>query len=189
MGRGLSLLVALVCVACGTAGRGSTATATGDGSDSPSAPAAPLVGDWQRSNSCPMLIRALREARLPELASESLVRAWFFDRDDEIDAAHPCRGAANKPIYIFFTPDGRFGAIDEDDVLVESATYALRGRDAFTIHARSGLTSGSAIVRYRTMGHAIRFDVMVPHPCRAACRAIRSWAFSIFSSGRFERRP
>ena len=135
-----------------------------------------------------MLVRALDEAELSDVAPESLVRAWFFSREDEIDPAHPCRGAFNKPIYLFFTADGRLGAIDEDGVLVESETYEARGGDTFTIRADVDLATDSVSVIYQVTGRVIRFDVLVPHRCGPTCRVIRSWAFAVFRSGTFKRR-
>jgi hypothetical protein len=185
-----TFLVALLTAACASTGeREVPASTSAPASPSPSTPATSLVGEWRRTNSCPMLVRALDAAGLSDVAPESLVRAWFFSREDEIDPAHPCRRAFNKPIYIFFTADGRLGAIDEDDVLVESETYEARDGDSFTIRADVDLATDSVSVNYGITGNTIRFDVVVPHRCGPTCRVIRSWAFAVFRSGTFVRRP
>jgi hypothetical protein len=83
----------------------------------------PLVGTWQRVNSCESFVRTFKRAGLGKLVPESLVGAGYFKRAGEIDDANPCRGATEVAHSHFFTDTGGFGSHDEKGEQVDDGDY------------------------------------------------------------------
>ena len=146
-------------------------------------PANPLVGDWQRTNSCTAFVKAMRRAGLGRGLREWLVGAGYFRSARRIDPARPCRHARNVKHSHFFTAAGGFGSRDENGKQVDDGDYqiiALRTL-AFPSHAKE--FGHKVKVHYRFTGGKLRFSVVVPHPCTGKCRDVMGWALSAFYAG------
>jgi hypothetical protein len=178
------LLAVLAAGAVATSIASSSGPVMGAGSGSN-----PLVGSWQRTNSCAALVRAMRGAHLAErLQRESLVGAGYFRSASEIDPAAPCKRAHNLKHSHFFTTAGGFGSRDEKGNQVDDGDYKITAPHtlAFPSHARD---FGYRIkVRYRIKAGKLRFNVIVPRPCTGKCQGATAWALSAFYSGPAFRR-
>ena len=146
-------------------------------------PANPLIGNWQRTNSCTAFVKAMRRAGLGRGLSEWLVGAGYFRSASQIDPAAPCKHARNLKHSHFFTAAGKFGSRDEKGNQVDDGDYEIVAPHmlAFPSHARE---FGHGVkVRYRIPAGKLRFDVVVPHPCTGKCRDVTGWALSAFYAG------
>jgi hypothetical protein len=88
-------------------------------------PVSPLVGTWQRVNSCASFVQAFKEAGLIELAPEWLVGAGYFTSLDQIDNTDLCKGATEVRHSHFFTANGGFGSHDETGRQVDDGNYRM----------------------------------------------------------------
>jgi hypothetical protein len=171
-----SALVALVALATGCGSQGS-------GTSSPSphvAPAGSLIGEWRWVRSCDAFVRAFREAGLADLTLEWLVDARYFAHEDQIQRGDPCAGAVEARYVYFFEESGRWGMIDDDDVLVDDRDFALVDEDAISF--------GDVTIDYRiSPDDTLDFDVVMPGLCDATCRENHAWAVATFAPGTFRR--
>jgi hypothetical protein len=146
------------------------------------APVSPLVGTWQRVNSCASLVQAFKEAGLIDLAPEWLV-GGYFTRLDQIDNTDLCKGATEVVHSHFFTANGGFGSYDETGRQVDDGSYRIVD-DRTIIFPSSNVT-----VHLSIEGNTVMFEVVVPDPCVGSCRDNTAWALSAFYPGLFERIP
>jgi hypothetical protein len=146
-------------------------------------PTNPLIGNWQRTNSCSAFVRAMRHADLGRGMSEWLVGAGYFRSARQIDPARPCRHARNVKHSHFFTAAGGFGSRDEKGNQVDDGDYEFIARQtlAFPSHAKE--FGHKVKVHYRIKRGKLRFSVVVPHPCKGKCRDVTGWAISAFYAG------
>jgi hypothetical protein len=169
------LVATLAAMGVVAAGAGTAASATTDH---------PLVGNWQRTNSCTAFVHAMRRAGLKErVQREWLVGAGYFASPNQIDPAAPCKHARNVKHSHFFTAAGGFGSRDEKGNQVDDGDYKITAPHtlAFPSHARD---FGYKIkVRYRIKAGKLRFNVVVPHPCTGKCQNATAWALSAFYAG------
>ena len=146
-------------------------------------PASPLVGTWQRVNSCASFVQAFKEAGLINLAPEWLVGAGYFTSLDQIDSTNLCKGATEVLHSHFFTASGGFGSHDEKGRQVDNGSYQIV--DNRTIN----FPSSDVTVRFSIEGDTLMFEVVVPEPCVGSCREANAWALSAFYPGPFQRVP
>jgi dienelactone hydrolase len=145
----------------------------------------PIVGEWRRINSCDAFVRAFEGAGLRELIPEWLVTTGYATRADQIDPAAPCTGAVEDRNKYFFEASGRFGSLDQDEVLVDDGTYRLV--DADTIAFVGTLTGRELRADFRIRGDRLSFEVPIPAGCAGPCREDLAWVVSAFYPGAFER--
>ena len=88
-------------------------------------PVGPLVGTWQRVNSCASFVQAFKETGLIDLAPEWLVGAGYFTSLDQIDNTDLCKGATEVVHSHFFTANGGFGSHDEMGRQVDDGSYRM----------------------------------------------------------------
>jgi hypothetical protein len=146
-------------------------------------PVSPLVGTWQRVNSCASFVQAFKEAGLIDLAPEWLVGAGYFTSLDQIDNTDLCKGATEVVHSHFFTANGGFGSRDEMGRQVDDGSYRMV--DDSTI----AFPSSDVTVHFSIEGDTVMFKVVVPDPCVGSCRNNTAWALSAFYPGPFQRVP
>jgi hypothetical protein len=88
-------------------------------------PVSPLVGTWQRVNSCASVVQAFKEAGFIDLAPEMLVGGGYFTSLDQIDNTDLCKGATEVVHSHFFTANGGFGSHDEKGRQVDDGSYQI----------------------------------------------------------------
>jgi hypothetical protein len=147
----------------------------------------PLVGTWQRVNSCESFVRAFRQAGLQKLAPEWLAGGGYFKRAAEIDEQNPCRGATEVEHSHFFTKDGRFGSNDQNGEQVDDGDYNAVNDTTLAFPSHEKEFGREITVRYRIEGDTLNFAVVVPDPCTRSCRIATAWAISAFYPGPFTR--
>ncbi|HEX9385049.1 MAG TPA: hypothetical protein VF918_01920, partial [Anaerolineales bacterium] len=146
-------------------------------------PVSPLVGEWQRVNSCASFVQAFKEAELIDLAPEWLVGGGYFTSLDQINNTDLCKGATEVVHSHFFTANGGFGSHDEMGRQVDDGSY--RVVDDRTI----SFPSSDVTVHFSIEGDTLTFEVVVPDPCEGTCRDNTAWALSAFYPGPFQRMP
>jgi hypothetical protein len=169
----LAVLVAASAVAAGLAPTSGPAMG----------PTNPLVGSWQRTNSCTAFVKAMRRAGLGHGLSQWPVGAGYFRSARQIDPARPCKHARNVKHSHFFTAAGGFGSRDEKGNQVDDGDYEIIAPHtlAFPSHARE--FGHKVKIHYRITAGGLRFHVVVPHPCTGRCRDVMGWALSAFYAG------
>jgi hypothetical protein len=171
--RALTVVLALA-VGCGA-----TTEAPPEPSQEP-AGSLTLVGEWRWIRSCDAVVRAFRDAGLVGLTRVWLVEARYFAREDLIDRDRPCAGAEENRYVYFFEASGRWGLLDDDDVLVDD-------RD-FTAVDRSTIAFGDVEVDYLIDPEGVlTFDVEVPERCDETCRDGYAWAVATFAAATLRR--
>jgi hypothetical protein len=172
--KSLTMLVitALFVVACGATPSPATEV-----------PVSPLVGTWQRVNSCASFVQAFKEAGLIDLAPEWLVGGGYFTSLDQIDSTDLCKGATEVLHSHFFTVDGGFGSHDEKGRQVDDGSYQIVDERTITF------PSSDVTVHFSIEGNTVMFEVVVPDPCVSSCRNNTAWALSAFYPGPFQRVP
>jgi hypothetical protein len=138
-----------------------------------------LIGDWRWVRSCQAVVEAFREAGLVERTRDALVDARYFDREDQVDPDRPCAGAEETPYVYFFEESGRWGMLDDDDVLVDDRDFSDVDEDTIAF--------GNVTVDYRIAAGALSFEVDVPGTCDDACIEDHAWAVATFAPGTFRR--
>ena len=85
-----------------------------------------IVGNWQTNRTCRGLVRALKEEGLRALAP-GVVGDYFPGRTPTQLARKRdlCRGAMPQLHSHFFTADGGFGSLDQNDQQVDDGPYRL----------------------------------------------------------------
>jgi len=145
-------------------------------------PVSPLVGTWQRVNSCASFVLAFKEAGLIDLAPEWLVGGYFTSLD-QIDNTDLCKGATEVRHSHFFTANGGFGSRDEMGRQVDDGSYRMVDDRTITF------PSSDVTVHFIIEGDTVMFEVVVPDPCEGTCRDNTAWALSAFYPGPFQRMP
>jgi len=146
-------------------------------------PSNPLIGTWQRTNSCQALVRALTLAGLKSQIHDTLVGAGYFQSASQISLTNPCKSAQNLKHSHFFTAAGDFGSYDQSGNQVDNGNYAIVAPDtlAFPSHTRD--FGYKITVHYMIKHGALRFSVVIPHPCTGKCPGATAWALSAFYPG------
>jgi len=181
----------MAAVGCGSSSQVAPPTvatpAATSASSSATGAATTLIGEWRRINSCGAFVRSFHAAELDDLAPEALVDAAYFGRIDQVDESDPCRGAQEVVHSYFFQDTGRFGSLDDDEVLVDDGAYATV--DADTITLAGPLTETDVTLDYRIVGgDTLSFrQVVVPADCKGRCREDYAWAIAAFYPGEFHR--
>ncbi len=138
-----------------------------------------IVGEWERETTCAELLRALKQARLGDLAAELVAGAGFVpgvqSADQLEDPSRPCEGAVPRKHSHFFTEDGAFGSRDWNGEEVDDGTYRVKGATV-TISKEFP----DVIFRYRIEGETITFDPVIPDKC-ATFRC--AWSVSVAYPG------
>jgi hypothetical protein len=102
------------------------------------------------------------------------VSARYFSREDEIGADNPCAGAQETPYLYFFQESGRWGVLEDDDVLVDERNFSVVDEDTIAF--------GDIAIDHRIgSGGALSFEVLVPGTCDDACIDELAWAVATFS--------
>jgi hypothetical protein len=149
------------------------------GSSTPAGHVNPLLGDWRWTRSCDAVFQDFDEANLTDRLPRALVDARYFANEDQIRQDDPCVGAEETAYLYFFEVPGRWGVIDEDDVLVEDRTYEVVDEDTISFV--------DIEVDHRVEGDTLTFDVRRPATCDPACLETYVWALARFAPATLER--
>jgi hypothetical protein len=125
---------------------------------SPRAPA--IVGRWEVLRTCEGMVKAVREVGLGKLAP-SVVGDYFPDQNPKQLArkADVCEGAEPQQHSHFFTNDGQFGSLDQNDEQVDDAPYHIV--DERTL--RLSPEFGDETYRYRIAGgNKLSLEPVIP---------------------------
>jgi hypothetical protein len=104
------------------------------GNASPSAQLrrSPIVGQWQRVNTCRELVGDLQRAGLGATVAQTWVGQTSSTGESSFKAgspnptrAHPCRGAIARKHSHFFTASGSFGSLDWHGGRVDDGSYRV----------------------------------------------------------------
>jgi pimeloyl-ACP methyl ester carboxylesterase len=140
---------------------------------------ASVLGDWRWVRSCDAFVAAFRRAGLSDLTTRWLVSARYFAREDQIAPDDPCEGAEETPYVYFFEGSGRWGVLDDDDVLVDAPDLAGVGE--------ATIAFGDVEIDYRIDADELTFDVAIPGACEGTCLEDHAWAVATFAPGTFRR--
>jgi len=143
----------------------------------------PIVGTWDRANSCTALVRALKGAGLADHLTDALVGGGYFSAASQVRPATPCLGAHNKKHSHFFTITHAFGSYDERGRQVDDGDYKLVGPGTLSFPSHAQDFGYKITVRYGITGGKLAFRVIVPKPCAGKCRDATTWALSAFYAG------
>jgi hypothetical protein len=167
----------------------SSATARAPGvSGRPSARASaahisPLVGMWQKTNTCAELLQALTKAGLAHYAPQMIGGSGLINgpmNQPPPDPTHPCANATPpKKHSHLFSRDGRFASFDEQGMQVDDATYTLKNNHTFVM-------GNGVVVHFQVRGKAIKFYpvINITNPCSKHCHVNDlGWAVSAFYPG------
>ena len=165
------LLVALTVLAAGCGGSNESTPSEEPSSSEPTTAATtetaapPIVGRWEQVHSCEQLVKALAKAGLRAVAP-AMVGDYFPGRSPKQLARKPdvCEGAKPEPHSHFFTEDGSFGSLDEEDNQVDDGPYEVVDDDTLRI------VEGE--FRYRIMDDS----TLVLHPVIPAAEKRRALA-------------
>jgi hypothetical protein len=156
------VLVALTILVAGCGGSNESTPAEEPSSSEPTtatteSAASPIVGRWEQVHGCDQLVKALAKAGLRELAPGVVGENYFPDQSPKQLAQKPdlCRGATPQRHGHFFTEEGLFGSLDQEDNQVDDNTYEVNG-DILRI----GEGEWQGEFRYRIVDDA----VLVLHP-------------------------
>jgi hypothetical protein len=132
---------------------------------------AALVGEWQRTQKCPELVKILtangmQSAVLPVLAEDDWIPG--VSRTSEIEnPAQPCEDAVARKHSHFFTADGAFGSRDANGEQVDDGEYRLIGKDTVVVNGTK--------FHYKIIGDdTVTLDPVVPGCAPKCFRAIWS---------------
>ena len=170
--RGAICLILLL--ACGSEPIGSPSPST----STPETPN-PLLGDWRWTRSCEAVVESFEDVELTGHLSEALVDARYFPSEDAIRANEPCAGAEETGYLYFFEAPGRWGLIDDDDVLVEDREFTIVDDDTIAFDDLE--------VDHRIDGDTLTFEVRRPTTCDAACVDTYVWAVTTFAPATLRR--
>lgn len=133
----IGLLVMVVMAAgCESNDPSPPAPPTQSPSVSPSAePVSPLVGRWERVNTCQEHVDILRRAGLEEIAPTMLAGNGYVPGTPQQLArrAELCKGAKPRVHAHFFTEEGLFGSLDWNEQQVDDGTYTIIDDTTFEI--------------------------------------------------------
>ena len=190
MRRTLLVLVLLVAVGCGSnASTRSESTA----STKPTPPAKnsalpPLVGQWEITQTCAGMVRALRHAHRLDLIRYELgdfVEGWEDGPPAGWSPRHPCAHQTPPRAHSHtFWADGIFNSWDQNGEQVDEGTYQLI--DDHTFQFPPLLT-----MNYQVSGDTLTMNPVEPENCTAkrivrvedgrdvSCLDDFAWAFSV----------
>jgi hypothetical protein len=199
----VSVLVALIVQGCASSGgKAASASVTPFEGASPTSPSSrppaaspsavandnPLIGEWQRKNSCKAFVAALKKAGLAGQMAKSL-DGWVPDAK-HLDPANPCAGAFDVIHSHFFTADGQFGSHDDHGQQVDDGDYAVTADSTLTFPSHAREFGAAVVVRFRVSPEdKLSFVVDVPKTCTGPCADAHAWALSAFYPGAFTRVP
>lgn len=110
--------------------------------------ASPLVGRWERLNTCQELVADLKRAGLGATVAQAWVgqtsstgESSFKPGSPKPTLAHPCSGAIPRKHSHFFSTSGRFGSLDWNGGQVDDGPYRIVNTHTVEI--------GMAHVRFR----------------------------------------
>lgn len=116
----------------------------------------PLVGRWEMVRTCEDTLTALEYFKLEKIAP--IVLADFFPSRgaDQVPRrrGRMCRGAKPIPVSHYFTPEGQFGSVDQDDAQTDRARYTLLDDQRF----RLDHDVGQEIYEFRIQGNVLTLD-------------------------------
>ena len=197
------LLVAASTVGCASSSpAGSSRTpdtspasaASSASSSTTTPPVVALVGRWQRTTSCPELVKDLEQFGLGPLApyawlgqTSSTGQGSYAAGSPKPTRANPCKGALTRRHAHFFNQSGQFGSLDWLDGQVDDGSYrivnanTLRiGHVAFHYSIKGGDTLSLAPVLSQSM---IRQALAQPQKFSDA-----GWAVSVAYPGQTWKR-
>lgn len=125
-------LVALTVLVAGCGGSNESTPAEEPSASEPTtaetteSEAPPIVGRWEQVHSCQQLVKALDKAGLGALAP-AMVGDYFSDSNPKQLAQKPdvCKGATPQRHAHFFTAEGQFGSLDQEDNQVDDGPYEV----------------------------------------------------------------
>jgi hypothetical protein len=92
----------------------------------------PLIGQWQRVNTCKQLVAGLKRAGLGATVAQAWVgqtsstgESSFKPGSPKPTRARPCTGAIARTHSHFFTPSGMFGSLDWHRGQVDDGLYRI----------------------------------------------------------------
>jgi hypothetical protein len=191
--NGLVIVVAIALAASCTAAVLSAAPSTGTAavlptpsssgsassiSVSPSA-TTPLVGKWRLDRTCAAIVRAVTEAKVPQLIPaviEELVTTLPLSTDPQ----NACANAKppTKHSHTFW-PDGRFNSYDENEAEVDHGQWILI--DDHTVKIGD---PPEAVFTFSVNGDKLSLTPVIPTNCTTAeCINGLSWPFSVAFPG------
>ena len=144
----------------------------------PPADVSPLVGTWERTQTCAELVAVLTDngmerSILPSLAGDGWIPGVTKPGQIE-DPGNPCEDAVSRKHSHFFTPDGEFGSLDAAGDQVDDGPYSLRGKDTLVV--------GGVTFKYRiTNDDTLRLTPRIP-ACRPDCWEA-TWSVSVAYPG------
>jgi hypothetical protein len=167
------IVIAVLAAGCGSSGSAATTESAEGPAQTPSntTPEVPLVGRWEQTHTCQALVQALTKAHL--LATAPVVVGDYFPNSNPRSLAAKndlCSGATPQIHSHFFTADGMFGSLDQDDNQVDDGSYeiinahALRIGDAtfdFTITNGNTLILKPVIIaadRHQALSNPFKFS-------------------------------
>jgi hypothetical protein len=111
------------------------------------AKSSPIVGRWQMVRTCQSMVVALQAAGLRPLAP-SVVGDYFPNQTPQQLAKKKnlCQGAKPQLHSHFFTSNGMFGSVDQNNQQVDDGTYQVSG---------STLKIGDGSFRFRIQGKTL----------------------------------
>jgi hypothetical protein len=184
-----SLCVVLITACGGSGPTVSPATSTVPVSSAPTpsafaaSPAAAIVGNWARVQSCQDQLAAFQAAGLAETHATWITENWLAAGASPSASGDLCAGAKPPVEHLhFFTADGQFGSRDENGQQVDDGDYAIVDADtlAFPSHAHEFGYVGDLLVDFAVRDDQITFAVDMPPNCESACGDAYAWAISAF---------
>jgi hypothetical protein len=153
-------LVAMTAAACSSTGPGSTTSPSPAGASpstaasSPSSPVASLVGRWKQGanvHTCGHYVRGMDEEGLLEAVESS--PPYVPGESWQQVAEQFCNGSLEDwdvDHYHFFTAEGLFGSLNQDEQQVDDGTYKILDTHTFSI--------GPSKFRYTVRGDTLKMD-------------------------------
>jgi hypothetical protein len=154
---------------------------------SPPGPKAPIVGRWEMLQTCPHLIQATKKADLLPVAP-MLVGEYFPGKTPQQIARkrHLCRGAKPRTHSHFFTKDGLFGSLDQNEQQVDEDPWSVVdnrtiriGRTAFHYQVGDNTPGGKVLALKPVITRQMRRKALA-HPFSFTDAA---WAVSVAYAG------
>ena len=141
---------------------------------------AQIVGRWEGTPTCQVLVRALTQAGLRDFAAEWVGGAVLLTTPENVppkDPKHPCADAAGPvPRTSAFWDDGTYTAFNPDGEEIDNGNYEIVDRNTILF---AGLH-----VDYMIDGDTIAFAVSPPESCTSgSCRRTAAYAISFFYPG------
>jgi hypothetical protein len=149
----------------------------------------PLVGRWQRTNTCQELVSALTKAGLGALTpyawqgqTSSQGQSSFKPGSPKPTKAHPCTGAIARLHSHFFNAQGQFGSLDWLGGRVDDGTYTSINERTFRIgpvHFRFRIVNNNTLMLTPVLTKTMIRQALA-HPAKFSPA---SWAVSVAYPG------